>query len=358
MKQTGHPTTLPPALTVPSSSINHPQEAPEKTISLPIRPRRNRKSAALRTLLQETRLHPSNFVAPIFIIEGYNQKQPISSMPGIDRLSIDLLLKEVEELYQLGIPAIDLFAVVPAEKKDRWGSEAVREGNLLQRAVVALKKTIPEMCVMVDVALDPFTDHGHDGLVNEHGEVVNDATLEVLGKMSLFAAHAGADVIAPSDMMDGRVGYIRATLDSAGFIDVGILAYSAKYASAFYGPFREALDSAPKFGDKKGYQMNPANSREALLECVLDENEAADMLLIKPALPYLDVIAKVKECSHLPVGAYHVSGEYAMVMAAAKNGWLDADKAMIECLLSIKRAGADFILTYAARRTAECLRQN
>ncbi len=317
------------------------------------RPRRNRKSPAIRDMLQETRLHPSQLVAPLFIVEGSHQRQLIPSMPGISRLSIDLILREVALLYQLGIRAIDLFAFVPAEKKDRWGSEALRPGNLLTESIRAIKAEIPEMCIMVDIALDPYTDHGHDGLVSDQGEILNDASVEALGKMSLLAAEAGADVVAPSDMMDGRVAYIREILDDAGFTQVNILSYAVKFASAFYGPFRDALQSAPRFGDKKTYQLNPANSREALLECLLDEKEGADMLLIKPALPYLDVIVQARQQSHLPLGAYHVSGEYAMIMAAAQNGWIDGPKAMMEALLSIKRAGADFILTYAAKMIAE-----
>jgi porphobilinogen synthase len=324
----------------------------EEAITLPMRLRRNRKTPAIRALLQETRLHPSDFVAPLFVLDGDRSRQAISSMPGVFRLSIDLLLKEVEELLTLGIQAVDLFIVVPSDKKDPSGSEALREDNLLVRSITALKAEFPQLCVMADIALDPFTDHGHDGLINAEGDVLNDETLRVLGQLSLLAAQAGVDIVAPSDMMDGRVGYIRSVLDQAGFINVNILAYAAKYASAFYGPFREALSSAPKFGDKKGYQLNPANRREALLECQLDEKEAADMLLIKPALAYLDIIAKVKENTHLPVGAYHVSGEYAMIKAAAQNGWIDGDRAMHECLLSIKRAGADFILTYAAKEMA------
>lgn len=326
-------------------------------LDIAARPRRNRKSAALRSLVAETHLHPGCFVAPLFVLEGCNQRQAVKSMPGVSRLSIDLILKEVEQLLALGIKAIDLFAVIPSELKDRFGTEATRRGNLIERALNAIKKELPEVCVMVDIALDPFTDHGHDGLVNDNGEVINDATVEVLGRMSLLAANAGADVVAPSDMMDGRVGYIRSVLDQAGYSEVSILAYAAKYASAFYGPFREALSSAPKFGDKKGYQMNPANRREAILECALDEMEGADMLLIKPALPYLDVINKVKESTYLPVGAYHVSGEYAMVKAAAQNGWIDGERVMHESLLSIRRAGADFILTYAAREMAEYLKK-
>ena len=324
-------------------------------IDLPIRLRRNRKSGAIRSLLQETRLHPSDFIYPVFVLEGSKRKEEISSMPGINRMSVDLLLKDVEESLKLGIQSVNLFMYVPNEKKDAFGSEALREDNLLVRSIRALKLEFPELCVMADIALDPFTDHGHDGLINHKGEVINDDSLKVLGAMSLHAAQAGVDVVSPSDMMDGRVSYIRSLLDRRGFSNVSILAYSAKFASAFYGPFRDALGSAPKFGDKKGYQLNPANAREALLECQLDEVEAADMLLIKPALPYLDIIAKVKEQTHLPVGAYHVSGEYAMVKAAAQQGWLDGDRVMYESLLSIKRAGADFIFTYAAKQVAKTL---
>lgn len=321
------------------------------------RPRRNRQTSAIRGLVQETHLHASQLVTPLFIVEGNGELQTIASMPGIFRYSLDLLLKEVVALHQLGIRAVDLFCYIPNEKKDVQGSEAIKQGNLLQQAIRLLKQEVPDMCLMVDIALDPFTTHGHDGVVNENGIVDNDATLFVLGQMSILAAEAGADIIAPSDMMDGRVAYIRAALDQAGFSSIGILSYAAKYASAFYGPFREALNSAPKFGDKKGYQMNPANVREAIMECQLDELEGADMLLIKPALPYLDVIAKVREVTTLPIGAYHVSGEYAMVMAAAQNGWLDAKRIFEECLIAIKRAGADFILTYAAKQVAESLKR-
>jgi porphobilinogen synthase len=275
-------------------------------------------------------------------------------MPGIFRFSIDNLLREAAYLHNLGIRGVYLFAFVPAELKDPLGSEAFRAGNLITRAIRALKQELPELCLMADIALDPYTDHGHDGIV-ENGKIENDKTLEALADMSLLAAEAGADVIAPSDMMDGRVAYLRRALDRQGFIDVSILSYAAKFASAFYGPFRDALQSAPRFGDKKTYQMNPANGREALLECWLDEQEGADMLLIKPALPYLDLIAKAKEQTYLPIGAYHVSGEYAMIMAAAQKGWVDGPRAMEECVLSIKRAGADFILTYAARQIAEIL---
>jgi len=322
------------------------------------RPRRNRKSEAIRSLVRENRLHPSDMVAPLFILEGENQKQEVESMPGVFRMSVDQWIPEIIELYKLGVRAVDLFAVVPEEKKDRWGSESVREGNLLQQAISTFKREIPEMCVMVDIALDPFTDHGHDGIVDDSGNILNDPSLKVLAMMSVHAAQAGADVLAPSDMMDGRVGYIRHQLDHEGFSNVNILAYAAKYASAFYGPFRDALHSAPKFGDKKTYQLDPANSREALLECSLDEYEGADMLMVKPALPYLDIITRLRDQTELPIAAYHVSGEYAMVMAAGQNGWIDADRVFHESLLSIKRAGANFILTYCAKSMAGIIRNS
>ncbi|MBS4167720.1 porphobilinogen synthase [Parachlamydia sp. AcF125] len=318
--------------------------------------RRNRRTPAIRALVQENYLHAQQLVAPLFVLEGTKRQEPIASMPGVFRLSIDLLIDQAIKLYELGIRAVDLFPVISAEAKDSLGSEAIREGNLMQKAVYALKKAIPELCVMVDVALDPYTDHGHDGLVDEKGAILNDPTLEVLARMSLLAADAGADVIAPSDMMDGRVAHIRKTLDAQGHIEVNILAYAAKYASAFYGPFREALQSAPKFGDKKTYQLNPANSREGLRESLCDEEEGADFLLVKPALAYLDVLYRIKEITTLPVAAYHVSGEYAMIMAAAEKGWIDADRVLTESLISIKRAGADFILTYGAERMAQLLR--
>lgn len=329
----------------------------QQTLDLIQRPRRNRKSASVRELVQETRLHPSMLVAPLFVVEGKKQRQPIVSMPGIYRFSIDELLREVTDLYQLGIRAVDLFPVIAIDKKDSHGSLSIQEESVLFTAVRALKERIPEMCVMVDVALDPFTDHGHDGLVDDCGNILNDETVHVLAQMSVMAAKAGADLVAPSDMMDGRVKFIRQQLDLEGFTNVGILAYAAKYASAFYGPFREALSSAPKFGDKKTYQMNPANRREALLEIALDEAEGADILMIKPALAYLDVIAEARQKTNLPIAAYHVSGEYAMVMAAAQNGWINGDRVMNECLLSIKRAGADLIFTYAAKRVAELMNE-
>ncbi len=319
------------------------------------RPRRGRRSPAIRSLTQETALIPANLAAPLFVAEISNNKEPIASLPGVFRYSPDGLVKEAIELYRLGIRAVDLFPVIPYERKDAAGSEAVRPGNLLEQSLKRLKSEIPEMCLMADIALDPYTDHGHDGLATEQGEIDNDRTLQVLADMSVLAAESGADVIAPSDMMDGRVGHIRKRLDAEGLTHVGILSYAAKYASSLYGPFRDALGSSLKFGDKKTYQMNPANIREALIESALDEEEGADFLLIKPALSYLDVIAKVRERTNLPVAAYHVSGEYAMVLAAAEKGWLDADKVLMEHLLSIKRAGADFILTYAAKRCAQLI---
>lgn len=311
------------------------------------RPRRNRISEAVRSFSCETRIHPGDFIAPFFVIEGQNRREAIEAMPGIERLSIDLLLKRIDEIRLLGIQGIDLFPVISPHLKNSFGSEALNPDGLLAQAVKAIKAEHPDLCVMVDVALDPFTDHGHDGIV-ENGKIVNDPTVEVLVDMSVLAASLGADFVAPSDMMDGRVQAIRQGLDSAGFHDVGILSYAAKYASAFYGPFRSALGSSPKFGDKKTYQMNPANRREAVREAALDEAEGADMLMVKPALAYLDVIRDLKETSNLPIGAYHVSGEYAMVMAAAEKGWINGPRAMEESLLSIKRSGADFIFSYIA----------
>lgn len=326
-----------------------------EAIEIARRPRRNRKSQAIRELVQENRLHPSHLVAPLFIREGSGAADPIPSMPGIYRFSIDEAIRECSHLYSLGVRAIDLFTYIEEAKKDREGREAIREGNLLQRAIAAIKKELPDLCVMADIALDPFTDHGHDGIIDDRGEILNDRTLTALAQMSLLAAAAGADVVAPSDMMDGRIGYIRRQLDGRGFAGVSILSYAAKYASAFYGPFRDALHSAPRFGDKKSYQMNPANGREALLECDLDILEGADMLMVKPALPYLDVVAKVRARTELPLAAYHVSGEYAMLMAAAQNGWIDGDRVLLESLLCIRRAGADFIFTYGAKRAAELM---
>ncbi|MED5516684.1 MAG: porphobilinogen synthase [SAR324 cluster bacterium] len=322
-------------------------------MDLVYRPRRLRRSASIRGLVRETELSPRQLIYPMFVTEGKAVRECIETMPGQFRLSIDELLRECEELYALGIGAINLFGY--SIEKDERGSMSYDSGGLIQRAVRAIKKTIPELCVQTDVALDPYTTHGHDGLVI-NGEIVNDESVEVLCRMALSHAEAGADWIAPSDMMDGRVGAIRNALDGQGFDGVGILAYSAKYASCFYGPFRGALKSAPKSGDKKSYQMDPANTREALREISLDLDEGADVVMIKPALCYLDVISRVRDTFDVPIAAYNVSGEYAMVIAAAEKGWLDKDRAMMEMLLSIRRAGADMILTYFAKDAAAYLR--
>ena len=322
-------------------------------MDLVYRPRRLRRSASIRGLVRETELSPRQLIYPMFVTEGKAVRECIETMPGQFRLSIDELLRECEELYALGIGAVNLFGY--SIEKDELGSMSYDSGGLIQRAVRAIKKTIPELCVQTDVALDPYTTHGHDGLVI-NGEIVNDESVEVLCRMALSHAEAGADWIAPSDMMDGRVGAMRIALDGQGFDGVGILAYSAKYASCFYGPFRGALKSAPKRGDKKSYQMDPANTREALREISLDLDEGADVVMIKPALCYLDVISRVRDTFDVPIAAYNVSGEYAMVIAAVEKGWLDKDRAMMEMLLSIRRAGADMILTYFAKDAAAYLR--
>lgn len=323
--------------------------------SLIRRPRRNRQTNALRALIQETFLTPSCFVAPLFVQEGEKQKIAIESLPDVFRLSIDELLKEAESLLQAGINCVNLFFYNPEHKKDPLGSEATRQGNLLQKTIYTLKKTFPELCVMADIALDPFTDHGHDGILDGTGYVVNDPSIKILAEMSLRAAEVGCDMVSPSDMMDGRIAAIRELLDSNGFIQVGIVSYAAKYTSSLYGPFRQVLDSSPKCGDKKSYQLNPANSREALLECQLDEQEGADMLLIKPAISNLDIIAKARKETLLPIGAYQVSGEWAMIKAAAERGWINEEETLLETLLCIRRAGADFIFTYGAKKAAALL---
>ncbi len=321
------------------------------------RPRRLRRTEALRQLVQETHLRVQDLIYPLFVMEGENQRQEVESMPGCYRYTLDLLLKEVEEAANLGIPAVALFPVVPEEKKDPTGRESFNPEGLIQRAVRRIKQEIPEILVITDVALDPYNSDGHDGIVRD-GVILNDETVEVLVKQALSQAEAGTDIVAPSDMMDGRVGAIREALDEQGYTDVAILAYSAKYASAFYGPFRDALGSAPKWGDKKTYQMDPANAREALREVELDEAEGADIVMVKPALAYLDVIYRVKEATDLPVAAYNVSGEYAMIKAAEQKGWIDGKKVMMESLLAMKRAGADMILTYFAKEAALLLRQS
>jgi porphobilinogen synthase len=312
------------------------------------RPRRNRKSEVIRQMVQETHVSAANLIFPLFIIDGENQKTEVASMPGIFRYSVDNLLREVESCMNLGLKAFDLFPNIDDALKDQYASESHREGSLYLRAIREVKREFPEACVVTDVAMDPYSSDGHDGVV-QNGEILNDETLEILGKMALAHARAGADIIAPSDMMDGRVGYIRKVLDDNGYTGVSIMSYSAKYASAFYGPFRDALNSAPKFGDKKSYQMNPANQREALIEANLDELEGADFLMVKPALPYLDVIKLLKDNTELPIAAYNVSGEYAMIKAAVQNGWLNEQRAITEVLTSIRRAGATSILTYHAK---------
>lgn len=320
--------------------------------SLLKRPRRLRRTETLRRMVRETILTVDDLIYPVFVMEGEGEKVEISSMPGCYRFSLDLLLKEMAEVSQMGINAVAIFPVIPEKDKDETGSESYNQQGLVQETVKAIKKLVPEIIVITDVALDPFTTHGHDGLVDENGIILNDPTIEVLVKMALSQAEAGTDFVAPSDMMDGRIGAIRQALDAEGYINVGILAYSAKYASAYYGPFRDALDSAPKFGDKKTYQMDLANAKEALKEVELDIAEGADIIMVKPALAYLDIICQVKLATNLPVAAYNVSGEYAMIKAAAEKGWVDEKKVILETLTSMKRAGADLILTYFAKEVA------
>jgi porphobilinogen synthase len=308
--------------------------------------------------MRETCLTADDLIQPVFVIEGRNKSEPVDSMPGIERLTIDRLLAYSERLAALGVPAMALFPVVPADRKSATGEEAYNPQGLVQRAVRAVKEAFPQMGVITDVALDPFTTHGHDGLVDEAGYVVNDETVEVLVRQALSLAEAGTDVVAPSDMMDGRIGAIRDALEAASFTHTRILAYSAKYASSFYGPFRDAVGSAAKLGGGKkySYQMDPANSDEALREVGLDLAEGADMVMVKPGMPYLDIVRRVKERFAVPTFVYQVSGEYSMLMAAARNGWLDEQAVVLESLLSIKRAGADGILSYFSMRVAEWLR--
>ncbi|MCM1983628.1 porphobilinogen synthase [Lyngbya confervoides] len=319
-----------------------------------MRPRRLRRTAGLRRMVRETPLTVNDLIYPVFVMEGSGERVPIAAMPGCDRHTIDQLLVELETIQGLGIPAIALFPVIPAAQKDNAGTESYNPQGLIPRAIRAIKAAYPDLIVITDVALDPYSSQGHDGLVRD-GVILNDATVEVLVRQALCQAEAGADIVAPSDMMDGRVGAIRAALDAAGWIEVGILAYAAKYASAYYGPFREALASAPKFGDKKTYQMDPANGREALKEVQLDIAEGADMVMVKPALAYLDIIRRIKDQITLPVVAYNVSGEYAMIKAAAQQGWIEENSVVRETLLSMKRAGADLILTYFAKQVAQQL---
>lgn len=319
--------------------------------------RRNRilrQSPAIRSLVAETTLTPNDFIVPLFIDEGEQVKTEIASMPGYYRNSLDNTVKEVRELWGMGLKCVLLFIKCKDELKDNTGREAWNPGGLMQRSIKAIKDTVPEMVVMTDVALDPFSSYGHDGIVQD-GEIVNDETVEALVKMSISHAAAGADFVAPSDMMDGRIGAIRKGLEESGFTKTGIMAYSAKYASCFYGPFRDALDSAPGFGDKKTYQMNYANRTEAIKEMLMDVEEGADIVMVKPALAYLDIIREVKNTVQVPVSAYNISGEYAMIRAAAKMGWIDEDKAIMETLTSMKRAGADLIATYFAKDAVRLL---
>jgi porphobilinogen synthase len=320
------------------------------------RPRRLRQSESFRKMIRETSFSVNNLIYPMFVVFGKGVRRPISSMPGIFQLSIDELIKEAKEVHSLQIPAVILFGI--PDKKDEKASGAYDPNGIIQRAMKALKEKVPDLIVIGDVCLCEYMSHGHCGIIREKGhDVDNDATLELLARTALSQAKAGADMVAPSDMMDGRVAEIRQALDENGFENIPIMAYSAKYASAFYGPFRVAAESAPKFGDRKGYQMDPANVREAIREVSLDVEEGADIIMIKPALPYLDVICRIREEFDLPVAAYNVSGEYAMIKAAAKQGWLDEKKVIMETLLSIRRAGADLILSYFAKQAAALLHE-
>jgi porphobilinogen synthase len=318
-------------------------------MNLPIRPRRNRQSPAMRDLVRETDLNPGHLIYPLFLQEG-GENTPISSMPGCSRWSLDGLVKEAGEAHALGVPAVVLFPRIPDELKTRDAAACFADDGLVPRAIRALKATHPTLTVITDVALDPYNSDGHDGLVADDGRVLNDETVAVLQQQALCHARAGADMVSPSDMMDGRVAALREALDAAGFQAVSIMSYTAKYASAYYGPFRGALDSAPKAGDKKTYQMDPANAREALREAALDESEGADILMVKPAGPYLDIIAKIRAATFLPIAAYQVSGEYLMIKSASAAGWLDEAKIVHESLIGIRRAGADMILTYFAKQ--------
>ncbi|HEY0603349.1 MAG TPA: porphobilinogen synthase [Herpetosiphonaceae bacterium] len=320
------------------------------------RQRRLRRTPTLRRMVRETLLTPDDFIYPMFVVHGKGQQRPIGSMPGQHQWSVDLLPRQAEELAELGVPAVILFGL-PAHK-DAQGSENYAADGIVQQAIRAIKDAVPEMIVITDVCMCEYTDHGHCGILDDRGYVVNDATLEVLQRVVASHAEAGVDIVAPSGMMDGAVAAIREELDRVGARDVAIMAYAAKFASSFYGPFREAADSPPAFGDRKQYQMDPANAREALREVALDVAEGADLLMVKPAMPYLDILAQVRQQFELPTAAYHVSGEYAMIKAAAQNGWIDERQVALESLLSIKRAGADLILTYYAKEAAQWLRES
>ncbi len=322
------------------------------------RPRRNRQNEVIRSMVRENFVLPAHLIAPLFVIDGKDQKIPIKSMPGQFRLSIDHLLTEIAELKNLGVKCVAIFPAIEDKLKNERATEAFNIDGLNARAIRAIKEAFPEILVMGDIALDPYSSTGHDGLVDpSSGEILNDQTLEVLALQAICEAKAGVDILGPSDMMDGRVGFIRKTLEQEGFTNTLIMSYTAKYASAFYGPFRDALDSAPKKGDKKTYQMDPSNSEEALREAKLDEVEGADILMVKPGLAYLDIIWRLKQSTHLPVAAYNVSGEYAMIKAASEKGWIDHDRAVLESLTAFRRAGADIILTYFAKDAARLLNQ-
>jgi porphobilinogen synthase len=336
-----------------------PVEAPARSerLDLTVRMRRNRRSEWARRLVREHSLSTDDLIWPLFVMDGDTARAAVPSMPGVERLSVDQAVREAERAAKLSIPCIALFPYTDPKLRDEDGSEALNSDNLVCRAIRAIKQEVPGIGVLCDVALDPFTSHGHDGLLRD-GVILNDETVAVLVKQALVQAQAGCDIIAPSDMMDGRVGAIRKALDAANFTDVSIMAYAAKYASAFYGPFRDAVGSAKTLtGDKRTYQMDPGNADEALREVALDIEEGADMIMVKPGLPYLDVVTRVKETFGMPTFAYQVSGEYAMIMAAAQNGWLDGERAMMESLIAFKRAGADGVLTYFAPRVAEKLRE-
>jgi porphobilinogen synthase len=332
-------------------------EMAERRLDLAVRPRRNRRTEWVRRMVREHVLTTDDLIWPLFVVDGSNVRVSVDSMPGVERLSVDQIVRAAEQAAKLTIPCIALFPYTDPAKRDEAGSEGLNADNLVCRTVRAIKKEVPEIGILCDVALDPYTSHGHDGLLRD-GVILNDETVAVLVRQALVQAEAGCDIIAPSDMMDGRVGAIRAGLDAEGFDDVQIMAYAAKYASAFYGPYRDAIGSnATLIGDKRTYQMDPGNTDEALREVELDIAEGADMVMVKPGLPYLDVLARVKETFGMPTFAYQVSGEYAMIMAAAGNGWLEGDRAMTESLIAFKRAGADGVLTYFAKRVAEQLRK-
>lgn len=316
-----------------------------------IRHRRLRQNPAIRAMVQENHILPSDFLVPLFVVEGNGIKEEIPSMPNYFRMSLDNIQKEVKELWALGLKSVLLFVKVPDNLKDNKGTEAINKDGLMPRAIKAVKDACPEMQIFTDVAMDPYSSYGHDGIVKD-GLIINDDTVKVLADISVMHAQAGADFIAPSDMMDGRIGAIREALESANFIDTGIMSYSAKYASAFYGPFRDALDSAPGFGDKRTYQMDPANSTESIKEIIDDANEGADLIMVKPGMPYLDIVALAKQTTELPIAVYQVSGEYAMIKAASEKGWLNEQDAMMESLMCIKRAGADIIASYFAKEVA------